>query len=77
MINELYNNEEFYFKQDQASPNYVSKARRLRDEPFLKKTDWTWNVIIWASPWIGRIGAIDWQTRSPGLTPHLIGHLGP
>ena len=36
MINELYDDEEFYFQQGRESPNYSTNVRRLLNEPSLE-----------------------------------------
>ena len=54
IINELYDNEEFYFIQEQASHHYAPKD--LRNEPFSEKR-------------MERKGEIDWPNQSPDLTP--------
>ena len=55
MINELYDDEEFYFQQDRAPPRYETKEL-LNDSSFSVK-------------WIKRKDVIDWSARSPDLTP--------
>ena len=36
IINELYDDEEFYFQPSRESPNYTTNVRRLHNEPSLE-----------------------------------------
>ena len=50
------NFSELYFQKDGATPHYALLVRNYFDN-------------IFPLHWIGRQGSIDWQPRSPDLTP--------
>ena len=53
---EDYEDEEFYFQQDGAPPNYHRDARFFLDE-------------ILSNRWTGQKGFVEYPSRSPNLTP--------